>query len=42
MVEFSRLEMINLSGNDLTSVEGLHRMQMPNLKELYLSKYNTM
>ena len=41
MINFTHLEKISLSENDLTSIEGLHRMQMPNLKQLWLGKGNT-
>ena len=42
MIEFSHLELLNLARHDLASVEGLHRMHMPNLKYFYLSKHNSM
>ena len=39
-IKFLRLITISLAENELASVEGLHRMEMPNLKYLYLGKCN--
>ena len=37
-VEFLQLQRLNLGGNSLWSVEGLHRASMPNLRQLLLRK----
>ena len=38
-IEFPHLQILDLEGNELESVEGLNRMFFPQLKELVLSNW---
>ena len=37
-IEFAHLRRLEIGGNRIESVEGLHRASMPNLKHLWLGK----
>ena len=40
-IQFTQLVLVDLDENEITSIETLHRANMPNLKELSFGKYWT-